>query len=222
MQTPPSLERGHFITQGKPGLSRQTSVCGIQSSFDCCLKVSNLNICPLDAPFPWPGTEVLMPSLLAWEAGGREKEGTLNLVFFLLGLDKGEKKISWRPSGIKRRKCLQSKFWNSALQMASQTQECYLGLKRGCVADMGKPWNLGCGKSQVFSSQLWNSYSPGASSWPWGVMGLYNPISSVGIDLPPGHEKPHHSNNPSSVCFCWAGGALWSWGVHPMFGALLK
>lgn len=33
-----------------------------------------------------------MPSLLAWEAGGREKGGTLNLVFFLLRLDKGEKK----------------------------------------------------------------------------------------------------------------------------------
>ena len=90
--------------------------------------------------------------------------------------------------------------------------------EKGCVTDMVKTWNLGCGKSQVFSSQLWNFYSPSASTWPWGVMGLYSPISPVGWDLPPGHEKPHDPNNLSPVCFCQAGGASWAGGYIPCWG----
>lgn len=85
--------------------------------------------------------------------------------------------------------------------MVRQTQECYRALQRGCVADMARTWKLGYGKSQVFCSQLWNFYSPSVAAWPWGLLGLDSPINSVGADLPPGHEKPYHPNNPSPVYF---------------------
>lgn len=44
-------------------------------------------------------------------------------------------------------------------------------------------------------------YSPSVAAWPWGLLGLDSPINSVGADLPPGHEKPYHPNNPSPVYF---------------------
>lgn len=88
-------------------------------------------------------------------------------------------------------------------------------LQRGCVADTSKRWNLGCGKSQVHGSQLWNFYFSSAPPWPWGV---WPGLLAAQNQLPGIRFYFQDSSNNSLSCLfqqdlgaaSWSGGCFFS------------